>query len=71
MWSADSNGWRYYPRTDAEAVSLVVNAALSGFGAGAIVLFHALAIDALAMEAVLREVARRGLHAVALRDGIR
>lgn len=51
MWSADSKGWLYYPRTDQEAISNVVRN--SPAFPGNIILQHALVTDIIAAPFIL------------------
>jgi peptidoglycan/xylan/chitin deacetylase (PgdA/CDA1 family) len=71
MWSVDSNGWRIYPRQDADAISYIVSNVMQDFGPGSIVLQHVLANDVAALPQLVDEADRRGLKAVTLSAGIK
>ncbi|MDO8639628.1 MAG: polysaccharide deacetylase family protein [bacterium] len=70
MWTADSNGFRVYPRTDEEAQNYVMGSIRAGLGNGSIVLQHAIAPDMAILENLIREVKQRGLVPITLDEGI-
>jgi peptidoglycan-N-acetylmuramic acid deacetylase len=71
MWSADSQSWKYKDATDPISAGAVASNALANFGAGSIVLQHALACDVLALPSILEQAKRQGLACKTLRKGIR
>lgn len=70
MWTADSNGWRMHPRTDAEAKEYVMRNIRSGLGKGSIVLQHGVASDMAVFDRLIDEVLSRNLNPIAMSEGI-
>lgn len=70
MWTADSNSFRVYPRTDREAQNYVLGNIRAGLGNGSIVLQHAIAPDIAVLEKLIKEVRQRGLLPITLNEGI-
>ncbi|MEK9178737.1 MAG: hypothetical protein AAB801_03070, partial [Patescibacteria group bacterium] len=71
MWTADSNGYKVYNRTDAEAQRYVMQSIRAGLGNGAIVLQHGVASDMAVFERLIDEVIARSLNPITLSAGIR
>ena len=71
MWTADSNGYKVYNRTDAEAQRYVMQNIRAGLGNGAIVLQHGVASDMAVFERLIDEVIARSLNPITLSAGIR
>ncbi|GAB4328393.1 MAG: hypothetical protein Kow0010_12300 [Dehalococcoidia bacterium] len=70
LWSADSNGWRVYPRADTGAVEFVLDNVFRHFRRGAIVIQHAVPADIAALAEILAEAGRRGFECASLPEGI-
>lgn len=71
MWSSDSNGWRMYPKTDAQAENYILQNVFKNFFKGVIVLQHAIPDDMIALPAVIQGAKTNGLEMDTLRDGIK
>ena len=71
MWTADSNGWRMYPRTDAAAINYIMQNVNDYFFRGSIVLQHALPDDMIALPKIIAEAKQKGLRPITMPQGIK
>lgn len=71
MWSADSNGWRYAPREDPDAIQAIIANVMDDFRPGSIVLQHMLGSDVAVLPYLVDQANRLGLKAVTLASGLR
>ncbi len=70
MWTADSNGWRMYPRTDTAAINYIMKNVNAFFFRGSIVLQHALPDDMIALPKIISEALARGWKPITMPQGI-
>ncbi|MCL5025754.1 MAG: polysaccharide deacetylase family protein [Chloroflexi bacterium] len=70
MWSADSRGYRFYPRTDSYALSQTLQNVLGALSDGAIVLQHALDTDIAVLPDIVDAAKEQGLAPITMTDGM-
>lgn len=70
LWSSDSNGWRVYPRTDADAESYILDNVFRNFFPGVIVLQHGNPNDMYALSAIADRAAQNGWQCIPMSEGI-
>src|SRR5581483_43689 len=70
MWSDDSSGPKYYPKTDAATINTIISNVATYLSKGAIVLQHAISNDILALPQVIKMAKSRGLECITMQKGI-
>lgn len=70
MWSADSQGWRFYPRTDEEALSNIRDNVIKNLFNGVVVLEHGVPCDIQTLPAIITEVKSQNLKCISLAEGV-
>ena len=71
MWTADSNGWRMYPRTDTAAINYIMQNVNAYYSRGSIVLQHALPDDMIALPKIISEALHNGWKPITMPAGIK
>lgn len=70
MWSADSGGPKYYPKTDTATEDTIVNNISKNMSNGVIVLQHAISDDVLALPQIIRIAKARGFKCITMQEGL-